>query len=810
MHFPIAVSGKTGLDFLCKNFQLMRRICYLILFMFYGLGLMAQTGSISGKVLTTDGQPAAYVNVMVKELQKFAVTDESGRFDFLRIKTGEYTLVISHTGLVTRQQPVTVDDKKTATIEVQLSETTGELEQVVVNQQRSLNQRALSAGKVAINPLDLPQSITVVGPALLRDQQVQRLSDVIKNVNGVYLSGTRASTQETFSARGYGLGSNNLFRNGSRINSGSMPEMSSLERVEILKGSSAILYGNVAPGGIVNLVTKQPKFNWGGEVSMRAGSYDLYKPSVDVYGPLSKNIAFRVNGTHESARSYRDQVSSERFYLNPSLLFKLGKKTELQVQGDYLHHDFTPDFGIGSINNSTVTPVARNVFFGTPWQYAKTRQATAGFTLKHQLRENWSLNINGSYQNYKRDYYSTERIQAAANGDWARPLGRTNTEEDYFIGQVDITGKFSTGNIQHMVLAGVDAERYLTTAYTYALSRNTYDTINLLNPSKFTRRTDIPAATATRFTETPVVRTGAYVQDLISLTGKLKLLAGIRWSLQEGRKVDTTNLASGKKTTGGAVKTDKAFSPRLGLVYKITEANSVFASYANSFSVNSGTDVYGNALEPSIIDQYEIGIKNDFFDGNLSVNLTGYRIVNHNLAQTAQFAADGVTPNNNTSLKELTGQTTSDGVELDIAGRPLKGLDITAGYSYNYMRYTKTPDAKGNYVEGERLVNTPAHTANASAFYSFKAFRFGATFNYVGERVGGWNNTIGQAQNYDRRIPVDGFATLDLSAGFSYKKLSLLLKVSNLTNTFNYYVHENYSVNPIPPTQVIATAAYRF
>jgi iron complex outermembrane receptor protein len=203
-------------------------------------------------------------------------------------------------------------------------------------------------------------------------------------------------------------------------------------------------------------------------------------------------------------------------------------------------------------------------------------------------------------------------------------------------------------------------------------------------------------------------------------------------------------------------------------------------------------------------------VKNDFCKGRLSVNVTAYRIINNNLAQTAQFAADGVTPNNNTALKELTGQTTSDGVEVDIVGHPLKGLDITAGYSYNYMRYTKTPDAKGNYVEGERLVNSPAHTANATAFYTFKGFRVGATYNYIGKRVGGWNNTIGQAQGYDRRIPVDGFSTIDLSAGYTYKKISLLAKVSNLTNTYNYYVHENYSINPIPPTQFMASLSYRF
>ena len=203
-------------------------------------------------------------------------------------------------------------------------------------------------GKLPVAPMDLPQSIAVIGQTVIRNQQAQRLSDVIRNVNGVYLSTTRASTQETFSARGYRFSNDNMYKNGARVNSGVMPEISSLEKVEVLKGSAAILYGSVAPGGIVNMVTKQPKFEFGGEVSMRAGSYDLYKPAFDVYGPVSSKIALRLNGTYENAGSYRDKVNSKRYYINPSVLFNLNKRTSLLIQADYLKHEFTPDFGIGS------------------------------------------------------------------------------------------------------------------------------------------------------------------------------------------------------------------------------------------------------------------------------------------------------------------------------------------------------------------------------------------------------------------------------------------------------------------------------
>lgn len=785
---------------------------------------MAQTSTIKGKVTTSDGKPAAFVNVIIKENNKTIMTGEDGSFI---INTGREcicSILVSYVGLKSQEKKIAVRKGENINVNFQLEENAGELKEVVVTAQRGLNDRMVTVGKIAVDPMDLPQSIAVISLGIIRDQQALRLSDVIKNVNGIYLSSTRASTQEIFSARGYNFSGSNMFKNGSRINTGSMPEMSSLESVEVMKGSAAILYGQVSPGGIVNMVTKQPKFYFGGEVSFRAGSYDLYKPAFDIYGPISSSVAYRVNGTFETAKSYRDVVSSDRYYVNPSFLFKLGKKTELVVEGDYLRHNFTPDFGIGSLNATRIADLSRPTFLGAPWQYTKTTQATATATVKHNFNDNWQTNTSFSYQNYNRDYFSTERIQADSAGDWIRPLGRTNTNENYYVGQLNLTGKFKTKGFEHTLLSGVDADRYFTRNYGYSIASpeglpaNTYDKINILNPLKYTVRTDIPATNKIRKIELPVNRGGIYIQDLVKLPAKLNLLAGIRYSYVYSSRPDTTDLVSGAKSKGNS-KYDKAFSPRLGIVYKPFTTTSVFVSYSNSFSVNTGTDIYGNALDPSIIDQYEVGVKNDFFKGKFSANVTAYRIKNNNLAQTAPYLQDGITPNNNTAIKTLTGQTTSDGVEVDLATHPAVGLDLSAGYSYNYMRYTKTPKAPGNYLEGERLVNNPAHTANASLLYTFnkqglKGLKIGASALYIGKRFGGWNSDITQVEPVikyrDRLIPVSGFATIDISAGYSIKKISLMAKVSNITNTFNFYVHENYSINPIPPAQLSATVSYRF
>lgn len=795
--------------------QFMQRILLTLLIttsVLFSFATEDYNGRIKGTVKTNDGEVAAWVTITIKNTGIATIADQNGEFSFRNLKPGNYTLVISFSGAEKTEQTIQVSETAIASIDLTLPQTAKTLSNIVIESRRSLNLQPVAIGKLPVATMDLPQSFSVVNAATLQNQQAEKLSDAIRNVNGVYLSATRGAAQESFSGRGYRMGNDNFFKNGARINAGVFPEMSSLESVEVLKGGAAILFGEVAPGGIINMVTKKPKFDFGGQVSLRTGSYNFWKPAFDLYGPLSKKVAYRINGTFEDADSYRDVVHSRRYYVNPSLLFNLNSKTSLLVQADYLNHEFTPDFGTGSLNNTIIADVPRNTFNGTAWQYNKLRQSTASFELNHKLNKGWNLKASANYQNYYRDYYSTERIQAKENGDWTRPLNKYLSNENSIYGQVNLTGKFSTGEIGHTLLAGVDVD-YNTSDRTTFDNPKTYDEFNILDHSKFTARTDIPDASATGKTTTPSTRTGIYIQDLISLSNRIKLLAGVRWSIQEAARAKTIDYGKDSVSYGNA-SSENAFSPRVGLVYKVLANSAVFASYSNSFSPNGGTDVFGNALKPSVIDQYELGVKNDFLNGRLSVNLTAYQIVNNNLAQTAQFEKDGVTPNNNTALKELVGKTISKGIELDINGRPVKGLDLIAGYSYNDMRYSNTPDTKGSYVEGERLVGTPAHTANGSVFYTFdgklKGFKVGAGVYYTGDRNAGWNNTKQQSQTYSRLIPVEGFTTIDISAGYTYKKIALLVKLSNLTNTYNYYVHENYSINPIPPRQLMATLSYKF
>ncbi|WP_345948176.1 TonB-dependent receptor [Mucilaginibacter sp. PAMB04274] len=781
-----------------------------------------RTGKITGKVTTSDGNAATYVSVGLKGISKGAISDENGNYTLNHVKPGTYTLKVTFVGLTTQEKSVTVTAGQTTQANFELSENSSQLTEVVVAGANGQN-RAVTVGKSGLRSLDIPQSVQIIDSAIITDQQINRLTDVIRNVNGIALGENRGSTNETFNARGYSLGANNVFKNGARTSLGGSLEASTLESVEVLKGSAALLYGSVTGGAVVNLVTKKPKFNWGGEASMRSGSYGFYKPILDVYGPINKSIAFRFITTKENANSFRDGVSTDRFYINPSLLFNVGKKTELLLQGDYLKSNYTPDFGIGTVAGQ-IPNIGRSAFINTTWAYNHTKTGTTQANLTHRFNDVWKINVIGAYQSYFRNYFGAERPQAAtANGVSPRALTRSQSQEYTYNQQINLTGSAKTGSIKHNLLFGADADQSRTTSYgfKYGDAANSptafsYANFNILNPATYQTTLDKPYTRIYQNTVTPVYRMGAFVQDLIGLTDKFKLLAGIRYTWQKQPRANTYNEDTQATTLAnngiGKAKVDKAFSPKVGLIYQPLTTTSVYASYANNFTSNSGVDVSGAPLGPSILDQYEVGVKNDLLNGRLSVNVTAYRIINNRFAQTAQFQADGITPNSDTNVKEFSGKTSSDGVELDITGKLSSNVYFLAGYAYNFIRYTST--LPNGITEGERIVGSVPHTANGTVFYTFKngnikGLKLGLSGYYTGARNSGFNTLKTGAS---RGVPVhlNGYTTFDVSAGYTIKKVSLLAKVSNLTNELNYLVHENYSVNPIPPRMLSATASYRF
>ncbi|MEZ4853665.1 TonB-dependent siderophore receptor [Flavobacterium sp.] len=667
------------------------------------------------------------------------------------------------------------------------------------------NKKLLSA-KATIKEMDLPQASAVITEENLKKQQVNNLTEILKNANGVYIMGTTGGYQEEIASRGFNLGSNNTFKNGIRYFNGMLIETSGLEKVEFLKGSTAMLYGNVAPGGIMNLITKKPKYTFGGEVGFAQSSFATYKPTFDVYNSIGKNqkAAFRINGSYTNGESFRNYVTAERYYFNPSFEIKLSENTELLVETDYINDTRTPDFGAGVINYEVID-LPRNRFLGVTWGYYDSEQFSNTITLTHKINTNWRVNFSNGIRYYKTDLFSNTRPNTGGlineDGTWNRRIQKAESKDNYFTQQANLNGIFATGNVSHNFLVGADVENFKNSATRY--NNVNYDTINIFEEYEPLKEAEIPTMTKTSVTTAPVSRFGIYVQDLVTLTEKWKVLAGIRYSYQD---TESNVFTYSTSTTETSNQYDDAFSPRIGLIYQPTENHTLFTTYSNSFETNSGLDLNGKALEPSIIDQYEIGIKNKFFNQKLGLNVIAYQITNHKNYQ--QSLANG---NTYSYIKVLAGTVQSKGVEIDINYEAFDGFSIIAGYSFNETKFLDSD----YYVEGSLLRYNPKNTANLSFNYEFlegslKGLNFGLINTYFGTRYAGRSTRV-QITNDERQlIYLSDYLQTDATLSYAYKNFTLRTKLSNLFNELNYNAHDDNSLNPIAPRNYSVALTYNF
>ncbi len=797
----------------------MKQLLTVLFFSFIAFSATAQF-AIKGTITTKDGKPAAQVNVQLAELNKTITTTENGQYNFTDLKAGKYTMVVSFVGLATQTRHIILSTEKTLVENnVVLLENQTELKEIIVAASYTKLDKPATIGKLPIKPMDLPQATAVIERTVLERQQVQTLGDAVQNLNGVYVMGNTGGYQEELASRGFAFGSNNTFKNGVRFNNSIMPEVSGIETIEVLKGGNAILFGTVGAGGVLNIVTKKPKFNQGGSVSFQTGSYDYYKPTIDIYGAInnSKHFAYRLNTSYTKAASFRDVVKSERIYINPSFLIKVANKTEIILESDYTKDNRNLDFGTGAIYYKLAN-TRRNLYLNLPWSYNNAEQLAVTATITHKLNDNWQVKAVASTRKYNIESFGAARPNSnsqfidssnANYGRWIRGLVKSKQDEKYNFVSVDVTGKFKTGKIKHVLLAGADADKIETSTYAFDYTqfrsdkRNIYDTVNIFGTKQYSTRYDIPNVPWTLYTVAPVSRVGVYVQDFVEISSKLKALAGVRYT---SSKIETSDsiYATGIEKLNTKYRKDDAFSPRLGLVFQPNKSISLFTSYTNTYELNTAIDTFANVLAPSIIDQYELGIKTMLFKNRISVNATAYVINNNNALQSyPNLAATD-------SRRETGGQTQSKGFELDIATKEVFGFTVNAGYSYNDTRYKKST----LYVKGSKLRYNPNHTANAHIYYTAKpasklnGFNAGIGAYYVGGRVAGRSTT--KANPGYALITLPDYFLFETSIGYSYQNLGIRFKLNNLFNQFSYNVHDDNSVNPIAPRQFTATASYKF
>ena len=575
---------------------------------------------------------------------------------------------------------------------------------------------------------DIPQSIQVIPRQLIEDRNITRVGEALQNVPGVFsLEGGYEGYADYYQIRGFDTSRGSIFRDGIATDVWDTSETVNLERIEVLKGPASVLFGQGSPGGIVNLVTKKPLAEPYYSISGTIGSFDTYRGELDFSGPLndSKTVRYRLTMAYENNDSFIDFVEGERFFIAPVITWDIGSRTSLTVDASYSTDSRTPYYGIPAVGGR-IADVPRSRYYGEPFAEYSRDGFELGAVLRHGFSDNWSVTGAFRYINY-----SPERYAVFFNS----PDGDTGemTREQYFsdgnyqryIGNIDVVGEFKTGSIQHKLLLGTEYRQYIEDP---RFQFGEYPSINLFDPVYVNRRFD---KAPTFFRDDYDVTWAFYIQDQIELLPNLKFLAGVRY---DNYKQNRTTQDLGEPRIDFE-QTDTAWSPRVGIVYQPIEPISLYFSYSESFVPNFG-DTLDRADEPFAPEkgrQFEVGVKADL-NPNLNATLALFDIRKQNVLTT-----DPINPN----FSIQTGEQTSKGIELGVAGEILPGWDIYASYTYldAYISEDNT------YEVGNRLANVPESNIGLWTKYEIqkgglRGLGFGLGLYYVGDRFGDVDNTV--------------------------------------------------------------------
>lgn len=602
---------------------------------------------------------------------------------------------------------------------------------------------------------DLPLSIQVVPEAVLDDQQVIRLEEALKNVSGAFQAFNNGFGEPDYGLRGFRQFA--VYEDGFRVPGPGSQETAHLDRVEVLKGPAAALYGRIEPGGLIHQVTKRPRATAWYALRQQFGSFDLYRTTVDATGPLTKDgrLRYRLNIAHENTDSFRDFVDREGLFVSPVLSWDFGPNTQASVDFQYRFRDSPSDRGIPVVNGRPA-PVAIDRYYEEPGISAvETESHRGGFLWSHVFNDRWILRHRFKAD---RDRLDGQRIEPGPVVD-GRTLTRTARDrtqdtETYFT-TLDLTGELSTGALKHRLLMGLDY--YDTETVLGGGAILPYADIDLFEPAYSGVRPVFPTLPETTRRQDWF---GLYIHDQIDLLDNLHVLGGGRY--------DWASSEESQSAANSAERVeDRAFSPRVGLVYQPTPWLGLYGSYAESFGAFAqfGRSRTGEPFGPETATQYETGFKADLLDGDLTATLAFYHLSKQDI-----LTPDPIDPDFAVQI----GAARSRGIELDVSGALGPAFNLIAS-----LAYTDTEITKSNLGdEGNPLAAVPEWSGSLWAVHThqegpLRGLRLGAGIFAEDARPGDNAGTF--------ELP--GYVRVDLMAGYEWtvgdSRLTAQLNVEN-------------------------------
>ncbi|MEO1297995.1 MAG: TonB-dependent siderophore receptor [Cyanobacteria bacterium J06636_16] len=617
--------------------------------------------------------------------------------------------------------------------------------------------------------IEIPQSIQVIPEEVLEDQQVIRLNDALRNAPSVVQSNTFGGGREIFAIRGFD--GSTVLRDGFRVSESSsgLQETANLEQIEVLRGPASILYGNVEPGGIINLVTKQPLATPFAEVTTQIGSYGFFRPTLDVTGPLDAegNIRYRLNAAYERADGFRDfETEVDRVFIAPVLAIDLSDRTDLTLDLEYLNDQRPFDRGIPPLGDE-VADVPLDTIIGEPDDFFRSQVTSVGYRLEHRFSENWRLRNRFRYTDTNFSNFRAELDAGLVNegtGDIGRFYVFNESDAESYEFQTEVIGEFATGSINHTLLAGVDV--FFDDVETF-IQNDLAPTVNIFDPEiGVIPRPDLPLAFTTSDTTTNLSQVGLLLQNQVELLPEITLLLGGRVDFFTQSSTAEAILIPGLLNTPArdSEQSQTAFTPRVGIVYQPIEELALYASYSRSFEPNilTATTADGEFLDPEEGEQFEVGLKTELFDGRLAATLSFFDITQTNVAADDPGNVNFVVP---------IGEQTSRGMELDVTGEILPGWNILAGLSLLDAKIEESAD----FPRGSTPRNVPETSASLWTTYEIQSgdlarLGFGLGLFYVGERPGDNANTF-TLNEYLRTDAAIYYRQNDVRLGLNFRNL---------------------------------------
>lgn len=664
-------------------------------------------------------------------------------------------------------------------------------EPVIVVTGESDGYRAIdaNAAKTPTPLIDVPQTVAVLTRDQLDDQGVQQLNDALRYVPGVVLNQGEGHRDQIV-LRGQSTTAD-FFLDGLRDDAQYYRPLYNVERVEVLKGANALLFGRGGGGGVINRVSKTPQLDRTRIAAQGSvDSWGAFSLSGDVNQPLSETVGVRINGIYEEFDSHRDAYEGHFIGVNPTLAAELSEadRIELAYSRDEDHR--TTDRGVPSLNGSPLRGYDRTFFGSRDLNRSTVTADIAHGRYDHNFTDTLSMNVLAQYSNVRK-YYGNVYPSAATASTVTLQGYNSTTDRESWIGQANLVWTGQTGGIGHTILAGVELADQETDSTRAEVAFATAGGGTAGSATVALGRTLVlPSASFTGLSRSSIshVRSlSAYIQDQIELLPELQVVAGIRFDDFRIRSTNRMNNFAGERT-------DSKWSPRVGVIVKPRENVSVYASYAKSFLPQSGDqftvlDATTETLAPEAFRNLEAGVKWDIRP-NLSFSAAIYQ-----LDRTNSRASDPVT-----GLATLTGKTRTEGVEAQLSGRITRNWQLSLGYAYQDGEIRSATTAG---PAGRRIEKLPRHQLSAWTRYD------------LSEKLGFGLGVTHQSSSYasiSNAVTLPAFTRVDAAVYYDLTdRVSLQLNVENLLDEAYYpSSHTDHNISTGEPLNARITVKAKF